>query len=413
MNTHDWLDRHGILEFGLDHLLYLLVLTLSLVMPPGRRVAGVQEGRQSGDAEWVASRGEGSSLSASPGSDHLSSSSSPIPSPLIGAPLGVLQPRGGLALTIAAVVGEAGRGGASVLVGGATVSQADGRQTLCIAAVSGTTGMLLDSRGFTLRDSKDSSDSVVTWLAELPDGVIVAVAASGVPTGGDSSHKGLEQAIRVLVGDSTDQSKSEELLTSQDIGGGNSSWTLVGWKGPGEQKWARRQHGSASDGKKSRCELFVELIVPPLKPPPAIADDEAIDRLSNLTQIELKNRLCVNPLRSIQGLAETSGAAIPSLRGSTTPPASVVAEEEPSFPARGVCFKDGEPTVIVGPSVELVDCKGWTTVLQAPAEREGSRVGEGAGDSPRDPLAWRVTSVSAAVGGWHDDTESFDDAVVG
>lgn len=361
---------------------------------------GWQEGRKAGDTEWIAARGEDGGASAPAGTEDGNVSSTQTPSALIGAPLGVLHPGVGLTLCVAAVVERTGD--ASVLVGGATACQVSGRGRggLCAAAVSASTGVLLDARAFLLRADSDSS-TITAWLAELADGVVVAIAATG-PTL-SSAHLGakLTEEICKLVGDASADSEGRPAFE----GGDSTAWTLTGWKGTDRQQWSRRQH--LSGGEHKRCALYAELLLPPRSLP----TDQARDT-SKSAYVELKDKLCRCPLRSMQyqapALVETA-----SLRGSASPVPATTMDPDMSLPARGTCYREGEPTVSIGPTVELVDSVGWTTVLQGPAR------GESADATGRDqvifsaPVAWRLTSVSPTVGGWHDDTTGFDDGAVG
>eukprot|EP00903_Cladosiphon_okamuranus_P017573 g16186.t1 len=318
-----------------------------------------KEGRQTGDMEWIASRGEGGCASSSTGFRPATSSNSQTASSLVGAPLGVLQPGGANALCVAAVVESSG--GASVLVGGATVSRLSGRgrRALCAAAVSSATGILLAAKTFVLGDPTESTE-VTTWLTGLPEGTVVAIAAGGGRPANDSTlDAGLGEALAGLAGDvGPDAVKSEV-------------FALVGWKGAGQREWARRQHRASGVGGGGRCALYAELLLPP---PPGLA---AADQAAGSKQVELQDKLCLCPLRSAPA-------------------------DETLAPARGVCGRVGEPTVSVGPTVDLVDCPGWTTTLQAPLDV-----------AVRPPAAWMVTAVYPAVGSMHDDTEEFDNAPVG
>eukprot|EP00752_Nemacystus_decipiens_P003103 g2874.t1 len=341
-----------------------------------------KEGRQSGDAEWVASRGEDGSASALPGPARSTSSNSQTTgSPLVGAPLGVLQaPAGGgasaNALCVAAVVERSGD--ASVLVGGATASRLSGRGrgALCAVAVSSASGILLAAKTFVL-GGEGSSAEVTAWLAGLPEGTVVAIAAGGGgPENGPALDAGLAEALAGLAEDVVPDAAATESTPGNTK---SRAFALVGWKGPGRREWARRQHrasgpDSGGGGGGGRTALYAELL---LAPPDLTADQAAISP----KQVELQDKLCVCPLRSAPG-DETLA---------------------PAAPARGFCRREGEPTVSVGPAVDLVDCPGWTTTLQAPLESNAV--------SP--PAAWMVTSVIPAVGETHEDTEEFDDGPVG
>ena len=362
-----------------------------------------QEGRRSGDSAWIASRGEGGENIGGDGSASSAgpSGSEAAGSRLVGVPLGALQPGGGLALCVGAVVERSGD--ASVLVGGTAVSRLSGRGrgALCAAAVSAATGFLLATKTFVFGGGggggRADAAEVTAWLAGLPDGAVVAMAAGGGGGGGgeqDSSiDPGLAEAIAGLVGpDATPEGGGGG-------GGGSSSsssssksraFALVGWKGPGEREWARRQHRGAGD-RGGRCALYAELLL-------------AAEHVAGSGQVELQDKLCLCPLRS--GDAEPAAPA-------------------PAPPARGACRREGEPTVLVGPTLDPVHCPGWTTVLQAPggADAAAAAAGDAAaavatdvdGDKkvPPPPAAWMVTAVSSAVGGTHEDTQEFDDGPVG
>lgn len=396
----------------------------SLKLPPPLRV-NLKEGRLSGDAEWVASRGEGGDLSPP-------RASAMTPCAMIGAPLVVLHSGGGLSLSIAAVLADGNRAGASVLVGGAAIGQADGRRVLCAGAVSGATGTLLDSRVFVNgaggEDGATSSSAVVAWLGSQPGDVVIAMAASGWATATDETvDSGFEEALRALLiggdgsGDLSDGGKSQASPAASN----GDSWTLLGWKGAVGQKWTRRQYvASAGNKKGARCATYLELFLPPTNPSTTASSADTCGSAPEPVPVELKDRLCLTPLCSTRDPAVTpppppqaDESTRPSLRGSVKPstaPYTAVVEDGPAFPTRGVCFRDGEPAVSVGPDIDLVDCKGWTTVLKGRAV--GSGVSGGGGKvEPRsaEVAAWRVTTVSAAVGGWHDDTEKFDDAAFG
>lgn len=333
-----------------------------------------QEGRQSGDAEWVASRGEDGSASASTGPRQATSSTSQTASRLVGAPLGVLQPGGGNSLCVAAVVERSGD--SSVLVGGATVSRLSGRGrgALCAAAVSAATGILLAAKTFVLCGQADSAE-VTAWLAGLPEGTVVAIAAGGGGPQNDSTldaglAEGLAGLARDVGPDGARESTSGE--TKSKV------FALVGWKGAGQREWARRQHRTAGDGGGRRA-LYAELL---LAPP-----DLTADHVASPKQVELQDKLCLCPLRSAPG-DETIG------------------------PARGFCRRAGEPTVSVGPTIDLVDCPGWTTTLQAPQDVAATD-GGAEKESACPPAAWMVTAVYPAEGETHEDTEEFDDGPVG
>lgn len=380
-----------------------------------------QEGRQSGDAEWIASRGEDGDESSGP--DRNAPADKSHSCPMIGAPLGVLQqPGGGLSLSVAAVLSDdGGRAGGSVLVGGANVCRAKGRRVLCATAVSASTGVLVDSRVFFggVGGPTSASDAVVAWLSRLPDSVVIAVAASGWATAIDSAHEksGFEAAMNALVGGGNSGDGSPA-AGGQGKGG---SWTLLGWKGMGSHKWARRQYRDGNTGNESgsRCASYVELFFCRPLPENAAAENTA-GAAPKPTRVELQDKLCVTPLSSWQApqalQAPQAEEVTPSLCGSvktvapvaSAPAVAAAAVHESNaccFPVRGICFREGEPVVSVGPTVELVECKGWSTVLEA--------CSAGSEDSVVDVGAWRLTTVSAAFGGCHDDTERFDDAAFG
>ncbi|CAN0149633.1 unnamed protein product, partial [Ectocarpus sp. 13 AM-2016] len=164
-------------------------------------------------------------------------------------------------------------------------------------------------------------------------------------------------------------------------------------KGPtGARRWVRRQH-RGEDGGGGRCALYAEILLPP----PASGRAAAV-------QVELQDKLSLCPLRSLPAEGDAVAAT-------TTPSAAPV-----SAPARGTCRRGGEPTVSVGPAVDLVDCPGWTTVLQVPGDMAGVASADDAGKeevSVVPPVGWVVTTVHPAVGGMHEDTEEFDDGPVG
>lgn len=314
---------------------------------------------------------------------------------------------------MAAVVERSGD--ASVIVGGATACRASGRGgrggALCAAAVSASTGVLLDARAFLIRADGDLSSAVTAWLADLADGTVVAIAvAAGAALSSAHLGAGLTEAISKLVGGAGKD--SERLPTSSGDVESTTAWALVGWKGAAEQEWASRQH--VSGGDRNRCGVYAELLLPPR----SIPADQAPDTTANRSApVELKDKLCRIPLRSMrkaQAPAAPAPVETPSLRGSAVSPALATATDaDIALSARGICYREGEPTVSIGPTVDLVDAVGWTTVLQGPA-RDGSADATG-GDREivSAPASWRVTSVSPAFGGWHDDTEGFDDGAVG
>lgn len=342
-----------------------------------------QEGRQSGDSAWIASRGEGGE-----GGDSSASAGGPSSeagSRLVGVPLGAVQPGGGLTLCVGAVVERSGD--ASVLVGGTAVSRLSGRGrgALCAAAVSADTGFLLAAKTFVLGGGQaaDAAAGAASWLAGLPDGTVVVMAGGGAEKD-SSTDPGLAEAIAGLVGDVGADTAPGSSIES-------NTFALVGWKGPGEREWARRQRRGSGD-KGGRCALHAELLLLPPPPPTASGGQPAA---GSTRQVELQDKLCLCPLRS-------GGDA------------------EPAFapPARGACRREGEPTVLVGPTVDPIHCPGWTTVLQAPgddAAAAAAAANEGGGREKKvlPPTAWMVTTVSSAVGGKHEDTHEFDDGPVG
>lgn len=248
---------------------------------------------------------------------------------------------------------------------------------MCAAAVSSATGILLGAQTFVLGGEKYSAE-VTTWLAGLPEGTVVAIAAGG--GGGPENGSALDSAlVEALAGLAEDV--GPDAATESTAGGTKSKvFALVGWKGAGQRKWARRQHRTAGAGGGGRCALYAELL---LTPP----SDLAADHAASPGQVELQDKLCLCPLRSAAG------------------------DEALVAPARGVCRREGEPTVSVGPTVDLVDCPGWTTTLQAPRDVAAA---DGAENEPMcSPAAWTMTSIFPAVGQTHEDTEEFDDGPVG
>lgn len=304
--------------------------------------------------------------------------------------MAVLQPGGGLALCVAAVVERSGD--ASVLVGGATVCRLSGggrgrRGAVCVAAVSAATGVLLGANTFVLGSEADSAASA--WLDGLPDGAVVAVAAAG--GGGQPKEQaglgaGLTEAmVTQLFGDESPDTDNDDGKSKP------TAIAVVGLKkGPtGARRWARRQH-RAEDGGGGRCALYAELLLPP----PASGRAAAV-------QVELQDKLSLCPLRSLPAEGDSL---------TTAPSAAAV-----SAPVRGTCRRAGEPKVSVGPTVDLVDCPGWTTVLQVARDMSGVAFADDAEKevSAVPPEGWVVTTVHPAVGGTHEDTEEFDDGPVG
>lgn len=364
----------------------------------------IQEGRQSGDAEWIASRGEDGSPSPP---KPLTDISSPLPAerppcPLVGAPVGISGEGDALTVSVAAIVADAARGSiASILLGGVLVCRAQGRRVLCAAAVSGLRGSLVDSSEFELRDEKSCS-AVTAWVGNLPDDVVVVLAATDVIPGGSGGTVGSSQwakTVDMLM--CRDRSCDVEGKASSDRGRGDgSSWTLVGWKGQVAQPWTRCQHGAARKG--TRCALHLELVFPQSATKGAAGAESP-----KPAYVELKDRLCVTPLMSI---ASPAGR---SMEDDTTGFVTLAMEGAPNPGLRGACVRANEPLVAIGPEVELVHGKGWTTVLRVPGGSESLVPGQGAGAVPAGPSPWRVVTVSAAIGGWHDDTEGFDDLSIG
>lgn len=309
-------------------------------------------------------------------------------SPLIGVSLGVLQPGGGLALCVAAV--EERNGDASVLVGGATVCRLSGggRGALCAAAVSATAGVLVDARTFPLCIETDCA-AIAAWVSDLPDGVVVVIAAGGASNAAASLGAGLAEEMAKLVYD--DRSDAQR---SETAGGDKSTkFALVGWKGVGSPKWTRRQDQGSGNG---RCfALYADLV---FSPPSASVNPSPEPR-----QVELKNKMCLCPLRSHHGQAAASPREALPLGG----------DGGFALPVRGICYRAGEPTVSVGPVVDLVECAGWTTVLQAPEATADANVSDAEGGDASPTSAWMVAVAHPAAGGWHDDTVAFDDGAVG
>lgn len=262
-----------------------------------------------------------------------------------------------------------------------------GRGALCAAAVSAATGVLRAAKTFVLCGPSNSAE-VGTWLADLPDGTVVAIAASGRTEKDGVLDAGLAEAMTGLVRHDADKDVKSTKSSTPEGSSKSNVFTLVGWKGKGDgpREWARRQHRSKAggDGDGGRCALYTELL---FTPPPV-----ATDRVTTPKLVELKDKLCLCPLRSLPGDDPTH-----------TLPA----------PTRGVCRRAGEPTVSVGPAVDLVDCPGWTTVLQAPPEEEATAADGTEKKDPHPPAAWMVTAVYPVVGASHEDTEEFDDGPVG
>lgn len=273
-----------------------------------------------------------------------------------------------------------------------------GLAALCAAAVSPDTGTLLDAKTFVLGDGRVGGDGsstaaaavVVDWLAGLPDGAMVAVAAGGGGTqnGAYSPDAGLADAMAKLVGSDSHSSSpdaAEGKETTADSVPTRGWFTLVGSKGSGPQKWARRQHGSTQENGGG-CAVYAELVLPTAAP--GVSNTE--------TEIKLRNKLALCPLRSVPGGDGAEAAAAAML----------------SAPVRGVCRREGEPTVSVGPALDLVDCPGWTTTVLKGSEKETGSDHVG-GKASSIPVAWRAATVYPAVGGTHEDTEEFDDGPVG
>ena len=309
-------------------------------------------------------------------------------SPLIGVHMGVLQPGGGLALCVAAV--EERNGDASVLVGGATVCRLSGggRGALCAAAVSATGGVLIDARTFPLCIDTDCA-AISAWVSNLPDGTVVVIAAGGGSNTAASLGDGLAKEMTKLVyGDRSDANGSETAGI-----GKSKKFALLGWKGIGSPKWARRQDQGSGNGRLFA--LYADLLFS--------SHSASVNRAPEPRQVELKDKMCLHPLRSHHGLATASPREAPPLGG----------DGGVALPVRGICYRAGEPTVSVGPIVDLVDCAGWTTVLQAPEATADANVFDAEGDNASPTSAWMVTVAHPAAGGWHDDTIAFDDGAVG
>lgn len=344
----------------------------------------------------MASRGEGGT---SAGTDRETPPMFQATSSLVGVPMGVLQQRGGLAFCVAAVVERAGD--VSVLVGGATVCQLSGKAcgAVCAAAVSAETGVLVDARAFLLRNEANSL-VITEWLDDLPDGVVVVVAAGGAANTATCLDPVLAEAMAKLV--CNGHSDAEQSAKPQP--GKSTAWSLLGWKGNGNQHWARCQRGSSGSGK--RCALYAELLLTL----PHVAKDRASGTGPEPAQIELKDKLCLCPLNSLQSQTEAASGDSPSLRCTELPASAASVGVATGLPGRGQCFREGELAVSVGPTIDVVDCVGWTTVLLTPEDCANADV---AISGEEKVAAWAVAAVSAAVGGWHEDTMGFDDGVVG
>lgn len=369
----------------------------------------LQEGRQSGDAEWVESRGEGGVGCSSQVTNATVWSSSQPSCPLIGAPMGVLRDGDVLALSIGATVADKDeRVRAKVSVGGVTVSEVVGYRVVCAAAVSGRRGILLDSRSFALHDGNAAS-AVIEWVANLTDGAIVAFAGTGWGTevSADEFVSVWADITRMLVSNGV-TGNATEVATSDSTVEDGFSWTLVGQKGAGgQQKWARCKRGNSS--KSTHCALYLELV---MSASPLLFQKDAVGASAGTpAQVELKDRLCVTPLRSVMPSATptATAAAESGASSSSTPESQKSILFSDASGVRGTCFRSDEPVVAIGPDVDLVKCKGWTSVIQTPAASRNE------GDEPitAPQVAWRAVTKSAAVGRWHGDTESFDDTVVG
>ena len=354
-----------------------------------------QEGRISGDAEWIASRGEDGASTPS----ETPSNFSQVKSSLVGAPLGQLQPGGGLGLCVAAVV--EGPMEASVLVGGVTVCRLSGNTqgALCAGAVCSMTGLLLDARTFSMQNSEETSTltaELPEWLDDLPDDVVVAVACSSGKASGSTAAlaEELEGTLKKVVHGSHANAAGNSAAREGKVVTGYG-WTLVGWKGADVPEWARRQEHPAGCGKRSA--LYVELLFSPPALPSGESSTPAAPAFEE-RKVELENKMCLTPLRSLPAQAEAGAeASAPAF-----PPEAI------KFPARGMCHRAGEPTVSIGPIVDLVDCPGWTTVLSAPKDRlEADMAGEGGGKASPSAV-WRVTTVAPAVGAWRPHTKPFD-----
>lgn len=326
------------------------------------------------------------------------SSSPQITSSLIGAPLGQLQPGGGLGLCVAAVV--EGFGEALILVGGvkACHSRGNAHGSLCAGAISSTTGVLLDARAFSLQTEEGSptlTAELPEWLDNLPNGIVVCVACG---RGRDSSvaalADGLKGALEKILHGAADSRDARKVT-------GTTGWTLVGWKGEGVPEWGRCQDHNAGYGKRSA--LYAEFIFPP---PAPSAVGQYPDASSESRKIKLEGKLCLSPLCSLPDEAQVPAPTAPL--DVVSSPVDSVQKSTPTaegtkVSARGLCYRPGESTVMVGPMIDLVDCPGWTTVLSAPHDKDNL---EGWKASPS--AVWRVTAVPPAMGVWRPHTTTFD-----
>lgn len=291
-----------------------------------------------------------------------------------------------------------------ILVGGAKACHSPGNAhgALCAGAVSSTTGVLLDARAFSLRTEEGSSAltaELPEWLDNLPNGVVVCVACgSGRATSAAALADGLKGALENLLhGDQDDAADSRAVRKLT----GTTGWTLVGWKGAGVPEWGRCQDHNAGYGKRSA--LYAELIFPP---PAPSAVEQYPGASSKSMKIELEGKLCLSPLCSLPDEAQMPApAAMPDVISS---PVDSVQKSTPTaegtkLPARGLCYRPGESTVTVGPTIDLVDCPGWTTVLSAPSDTDNLE-----GRKALPSAVWRVTTVSPAMGVWRPHTTPFD-----
>lgn len=363
----------------------------------------VQEGRQTGDAAWIAARGEnGGGYSSRDSVAVISTSSRKAASPLIGCPLGHVQEGGALALSLAAIVADTGRGvGASISVGGVLVSKAQGSRVVCAAVVSGNRGILLDSRCFFLREGNEAGE-ISAWVAEIPEDSVVVFA--GTDWINENSRDGASihwaNAVRMLVSGNSGLPKAAENSAQE-----GPSWVLVGWKGRARQEWTRRENSSA--GRGTRCGLYLELV----KPGPQREDMES--PAPKLTHVKLENKICLTPLRSVTSEASPLAEDASHVESGELPvQVASFLEEEAPFRVSGACFRPQQPVVAVGPEVDLAHREGWTTMFRVPAE--GHAASAAGKEGTREFFSsWRAAMVSSAVGGWHGDTETFDDTAVG
>lgn len=325
------------------------------------------------------------------------SSSLQVTSSLVGAPLGQLQPGGGIGLCVAAVV--EGFGEALILVGGveACHSRGNANGSLCAGAISSTTGVLLDARAFSLQTEEGSSTltaDLPEWLDNLPNGVVVCVACGrGRASSAAALADGLKGALEKILHGAADSIARKVM--------GTTGWTLVGWKGEGIPEWGRCQDHNAGYGKRSA--LYAELIFPP---PAPSAVEQYPDASSNSRQIKLEGKLCLSPLCSLPDEDQVpTPAATPDVVSSPVDSVqkSTLTAEGTKLSTRGLCYRPGESTVMVGPMIDLVDCPGWTTVLSAPHDKDNLK-----GRKTSPSAVWRITAVPSAMGVWRPHTTRFD-----